>query len=267
MGNSKAENWNERALSQGHTGWGNSSIYNYDQPSRIHSVLKIIDSLPFSVNGSSILDFGCGTGDFSSALAKLGAKVTGIDISDVVIGKAQQVYGSKDNIAFEISSDSFFIKNPEMFDIVMSITVMQHLDDFELKKTLGQIYEATTPGGYLLVLEMVRGAKNFDDHTSPIPRGHDDWIREFGNFGFELIKTNSYPQWAITILSSLARSARPKQNSGPFRNMRAKQSILRKIVTRVVLTACFPVDHILKKSTPSALAPYNILLLRRPLGE
>ena len=82
MDNSKAKNWNERALSQGHTGWGNSSIYNYDQPSRIHSILKIIDSLPFPINGFSILDFGCGTGDFSSALAKLGAKVTGIDASE-----------------------------------------------------------------------------------------------------------------------------------------------------------------------------------------
>ena len=267
MDNSKAKNWNKRALSQGHTGWGNSSIYNYDQPSRIHSILKIIDSLPFPINGFSILDFGCGTGDFSSALAKLGAKVTGIDISDVVIGKAQQVYGNKDNITFEISSDSFFIKNPEMFDIVMSITVMQHLDDFELKKTLGQIYEVTSPGAYLLVLEMVRGAKNFDDNTSPIPRGHDDWLREFGNFGFELIKTSSYPQWAITILSNLARSVRPKQKSGAFGNLRAKPSTLRKIVTRVVLMTCFPLDRVLKKSTPVALAPYNIFLLRRPLGE
>ena len=264
MHNSNAENWNERALSQGHTGWANPHIYRYDQPLRIQAILKLIKSSPFSMTELSVLDFGCGTGDFSFAVANLGAKVTGIDISDVVIERAKQIAGGKSNAAFETSSDSFFTKRPEKFNMVLSITVLQHLNGNELKKTLRQLFEVMVPGGYLLAIEMVRGTRNPDNRTSPIPRGHEDWLKEFNDCGFELIKITSYPQWATTVLSRLAKSVPSKQNSVSVKTTGLGFSFMRKIVTRLILMIAYPVDHLFRKSTPVTIAPYSVLILRRP---
>lgn len=46
-----------------------------------------------SVQGLHILDFGCGNGYYSAKLARLGAKVTGIDTSKELIELAQSNYG------------------------------------------------------------------------------------------------------------------------------------------------------------------------------
>jgi ubiquinone/menaquinone biosynthesis C-methylase UbiE len=42
--------------------------------------------------GEKILDLGCGTGDLANEIAKMGAKVVGMDVSPDMIEKARKKY-------------------------------------------------------------------------------------------------------------------------------------------------------------------------------
>ncbi|MNF01212.1 Ubiquinone biosynthesis O-methyltransferase [compost metagenome] len=51
--------------------------------------------------GESILDLGCGTGDLAYEIAKSGASVTGMDMSEAMIQQAQKKYPEMTFIAGE----------------------------------------------------------------------------------------------------------------------------------------------------------------------
>ncbi|MFB6367447.1 class I SAM-dependent methyltransferase [Paenibacillus elgii] len=65
--------------------------------------------------GERILDLGCGTGDLAYEINQTGAAVTGLDLSDAMIEKAQKKYpdihfiaGNAENFTFEKPFDAVF---------------------------------------------------------------------------------------------------------------------------------------------------------------
>lgn len=124
-----------------------------------------ISSEPFEVlkqikwKGKKVLDVGCGTGFFSYLAAKKGAQVLGIDYSKKGIEIAKEKYQHR-NLEFK-KLDVIEIK--EKFDVVVSIGVIEHMDDpFQILKFLknrlnsdGKIIITTpnwtNPRGYVLM--------------------------------------------------------------------------------------------------------------------
>ena len=75
--------------------------------------------------GGLSLDVGCGTGYFTYHAAKKGANILGIDYAEEGINIAKKKYKHK-NLKFE----KLDVKNvKEKFDIIVSIGVMEHMDD------------------------------------------------------------------------------------------------------------------------------------------
>lgn len=99
----------------------------------------------------SVLDLGCGPGWTSIFLAKMGANVTGVDISEDMIKIAKE-NARKDKLKINfISQDIEKINFSNQFDRVLSYDALHHCPDE--KKVLKNAYQALKPGGLLLIVE------------------------------------------------------------------------------------------------------------------
>jgi 2-polyprenyl-3-methyl-5-hydroxy-6-metoxy-1,4-benzoquinol methylase len=72
--------------------WGNtSSDYAVYRPGYPASFYRRITALGIGEPGQRVLDLGTGTGNVGRALARLGCRVTGVDISKEQIAEAQRL--------------------------------------------------------------------------------------------------------------------------------------------------------------------------------
>lgn len=104
--------------------------------------------------GIKILDYGCGSGDLLTHLAKADFKVTGIDISAGMLKAAMQslqVAGvPSDRFRLEqVRTDGSANALQEKFDGVISLGVLEYLDD--PTAVLQKLSQALVPGGFLII--------------------------------------------------------------------------------------------------------------------
>ncbi len=112
-----------------------------------------------------ILDIGAGTGRLSLALAKRGAKVTALDISEEMLKKIkikteiriETVIGDAENLPFE----------KETFDIVAAAFLVVHLKD--TTKFFDEVYRVLKDGGLFVVT-------NINQKTPPLVKTKDGEI-------------------------------------------------------------------------------------------
>jgi SAM-dependent methyltransferase len=138
--------WSTRARRHGHTGWADAAIYAYDQPLRLAAVQAWLPTSPYQA--SAALDYGCGSGDFCGLLATRYTQVLGYDTSAAVLDVARR---HQPGLPF---TDDLQTALQGRYDIVLSITVMQHVaDDQDLAQLLVQLATTLKPRGRLLMLE------------------------------------------------------------------------------------------------------------------
>lgn len=106
---------------------------------------------------SHVLDVGCGTGGNSAYLAsKYGCRITGIDISDMMVEKARERAIEKemeDLLDFRVD-DAYNLDFPENnFDTVLTVFVSQFLD---LDKAFPEFSRVLKSSGFLGINEMYR---------------------------------------------------------------------------------------------------------------
>ena len=98
---------------------------NLQQHFKINNKLKPLNNL-------EILDIGCGGGLLSEPIARLGAKVVGIDASEKNIKIAKShLKKSKLNIDYINSSPEDF-KTKKKFDVILNMEIVEHVDDLDL---------------------------------------------------------------------------------------------------------------------------------------
>ena len=84
------------------------------------------------LNGLNILDIGCGGGLLSEPMARLGAKVVGIDASEKNIKVAKHhLKKSKLNIKYFNTSPESFNMN-EKFDVILNMEIVEHVEDINI---------------------------------------------------------------------------------------------------------------------------------------
>jgi SAM-dependent methyltransferase len=99
------------------------------------------------VRGKRVLDYACGDGWQSAALAELGATVTGLDINNDTLGRARQLHA---NVEFD-HVDAFDADKSRRgkYDFVISQNGMEHFSDPKL--VLEIMKRALAPGGVMLI--------------------------------------------------------------------------------------------------------------------
>jgi SAM-dependent methyltransferase len=121
--------------------------------------LEYAYSLLGNVAGRTVLDFGCGSGQNSLLLARRGARVIGIDISESLIRVALKrlaVNGLAGGADFIVASAHDLPVRTASIDIVLGIAILHHLD---LRATSREVLRVLKPGGRAIFQEPVRDSR------------------------------------------------------------------------------------------------------------
>jgi len=101
----------------------------------------------------NVLEYGCGSGSAAFDLAAAGARVTGIDISDVAIDMATRRsadLGLGDRMRFLVMDAEQLDFDDASFDLVCGSAILHHLD---LRRAYAEIARVLRPGGYGVFVE------------------------------------------------------------------------------------------------------------------
>jgi ubiquinone/menaquinone biosynthesis C-methylase UbiE len=117
----------------------------------------LIRSIP---RDAQVLEYGCGVGRWTRVIARRGAQVTAVDFSATMLHEARmRTVADKlaDRCRF-IQSDVTTLDLPERFDVVLGVTVLQHvLDDERLAQTIVRLARHLKPGGRMILVEAAPG--------------------------------------------------------------------------------------------------------------
>jgi len=100
-------------------------------PSNSESAYRYYFKRLSCVNGCKVLDFGCGDGWSSIKLAKEGANVIGIDISEELIRRAKKRIsdeGLDNSVKFYVMSGEDLEFEDGLFDLVVGSAILHHTD-------------------------------------------------------------------------------------------------------------------------------------------
>jgi SAM-dependent methyltransferase len=98
----------------------------------------------------SILNVGCGSGEFSFHLGSVGHRVLGIDPSPeyIALARVNARRASLPNCTFRVSSIENF-KSHQTFDVVAALDVLEHIEDD--RRAFAKMANLARSGGILLV--------------------------------------------------------------------------------------------------------------------
>jgi SAM-dependent methyltransferase len=138
--------------------------------------VEAIWSLLALQTGHSVLDLGCGHGRIANALAKRGARVTGLDRASLFIEKARDHAAAMGVDVDYVVGDMREITWDRTFDgVVLWFTTFGYFSDDENERVLELAVRALKPGGWLVIEQANRNVLLRDrvPLTSVVRRGDD----------------------------------------------------------------------------------------------
>jgi len=125
MNNKKLQEKYEDVYKQGKEGFFSRFVNGKDISETDEAVWKSVDW-----SNKKVIDVGCGTGETSAGIARLGANlVLGIDYSDNAIKIANDRHNIE-NLKFKVGSfENIISSTSNLFDVVISLGTLEHMDD------------------------------------------------------------------------------------------------------------------------------------------
>ena len=138
---------------------------------------------PQSLRGIRILDVGCGGGILSESMARLGAKVHGIDVVDKNVQIATtHASGSGLQVRYETTSAVALARRGVQFDAVLNMEVLEHVPD--AAALVADCARLLRPGGVLVLATINRNLLSWlfaivgaEYVLRWLPRGTHRWRR------------------------------------------------------------------------------------------
>jgi SAM-dependent methyltransferase len=129
-----------------------------------------------TLQGKRVLDLGTGRGRWPRRFTAAGATVTGLDVSFAALAAHgrpawHRVVASADALPFR----------PASFDVVSSVTVIQHVPEEHHTTIFAEIQRVLKPGGRAVILERV----GHDPLVHMMPRSAYDWVALANQHGLQ----------------------------------------------------------------------------------
>ena len=130
--------------------WNENGKFKILHQIKSHRLSYILDQINNrNIRNLKILDVGCGGGIICEPLARLGAKVTGIDFAPNNI-IAAKIHSKKNKLKINyINKDIEKSNLDEKFDIILMFEVLEHLDNW--KKTIKNIKKNLNKNGLIII--------------------------------------------------------------------------------------------------------------------
>jgi ubiquinone/menaquinone biosynthesis C-methylase UbiE len=144
--------------------------------------------------GKRVLDLGCGVGRWIELWRTLGADVIGVDVSVPLLTTYcnKSKGGSGTYFAAMAGQDLGF--ESESFDMVSSITVLQHIPHGEQPRVIREISRCVKPDGWILIHEHIRKqAGSGKLNPTLFPNHPSEWVDMFAKENCELVFTERFP--------------------------------------------------------------------------
>ncbi|WP_290635021.1 bifunctional 2-polyprenyl-6-hydroxyphenol methylase/3-demethylubiquinol 3-O-methyltransferase UbiG, partial [Aquisalimonas sp.] len=138
---------------------------------------------PAPLAGLRMLDIGCGGGLLSEAMARLGATVHGVDVSDSNIRVARLHAREQGlDITYETATAEALAGRGARYDVVLNMEVVEHVAD--LPAFMAAVNRLVAPGGHTFVATINRNAISFvvaivgaEYIFRLLPKGTHQWSR------------------------------------------------------------------------------------------
>lgn len=134
----------------------------------------------YPLAGRSAIDVGCGAGLLAEPLARMGAKVTGVDAAPENIAAARD-HAAGQGLAIAYFAGELAALPAATFDLVTSMEVVEHVTD--PAAFIGELAARLAPGGLMILstpnrtmlskLLLVEAA----ERVGAVPRGTHDWAQ------------------------------------------------------------------------------------------
>jgi len=98
----------------------------------------------------TLLDFGCGPGRFTAALARaIGGVAVGVDISPELLAMTP----ASENVSYRLITEGSLPKDHFRFDAIWVCLVLGGIPDAKIESAAADINDALNPGGLLFLVE------------------------------------------------------------------------------------------------------------------
>lgn len=114
-----------------------------------------------SLTGKNVIDIGCGGGILAESMAKKGAKVTGIDLSDKAL-KVADLHGLESGIAVrykKIAAEQMANEEAGQYDVVTCMEMLEHVPD--PASIIRACFMLVKPGGHVFFSTLNRNVKSY----------------------------------------------------------------------------------------------------------
>lgn len=134
--------------------------------------------------GKRVLDVGCGGGILSESMARLGAQVKGIDLSNQALGVAD-LHSLESGVTVEyeeIAAEALAAREPASYDVVTCMEMLEHVPDpAAIVKACATLVK---PGGWVFFSTLNRNVKSYllavigaEYIAQMLPKGTHDYAR------------------------------------------------------------------------------------------
>ncbi len=113
------------------------------------------------VAGKRLADVGCGSGSLSHVLARKGAEVIGLDISESALRQAR-IGASEDGTDFIAALGQALPLPDQSFDIVIYFNALHHIPMTEMERALHEVGRVLRPRGKLYIAEPLAEGPHFE---------------------------------------------------------------------------------------------------------
>jgi 2-polyprenyl-6-hydroxyphenyl methylase/3-demethylubiquinone-9 3-methyltransferase len=136
------------------------------------------------LKGKSVIDVGCGGGILAEAMAALGARVKGIDLSEKALKVAMlHLLESGLDVNYEeISAEALAQREPAQYDALTCMEMLEHVPD--PASTVSACAQLVKPGGQLFFSTINRNPKSYlfavigaEYILRLLPRGTHDYAK------------------------------------------------------------------------------------------